>query len=173
MQGVDSTSAWRPEVCSTPWPQRNQKIIEQQAIRINELEERVKYLEERLNKNSRNSSKPPSTDNLASAKPNPKSQRIKSGKKPGGQEGHIGTTLNLVDNPIETRVHTVDRCKNCGKNLQNEIAKDYERRQVFDIPPVKISATEHSGELKYVLVAVQTMLNFLKTLNFRYSTVRE
>ena len=45
----------------------NQKIIEQQAIRISELEERVKYLEERLNKNSRNSSKPPSTDNLASS----------------------------------------------------------------------------------------------------------
>ena len=64
----------------------NQKIIEQQAIRISELEERVKHLEERLNKNSRNSSKPPSTDNLASAKPNPKSQRIKSGKKPGGQD---------------------------------------------------------------------------------------
>src|SRR5659263_125325 len=104
----------------------NQKIIEQQAIRISELEERVKYLEERLNKNSRNRSKPPSTDNLASAKPNPKSQRIKSGKKSGGQEGHIGTTLMMVDNPIETRVYTVDRCKNCGKNLQDEIAKDFE-----------------------------------------------
>ena len=119
----------------------NKKIIEQQAIRISELEERVKYLEERLNKNSRNSSKPPSTDNLASAKPNQKSQRVKSGKKQGGQECHIGTTLMMVDNPVETRVHTVERCKNCGKNLQNEIAKNYERRQVFYIPPVKISAT--------------------------------
>ena len=47
----------------------NQKIIDQQAIKISELEERVKYLEERLNKNSRNSSKPPSTDNFAPERP--------------------------------------------------------------------------------------------------------
>src|SRR5659263_403929 len=59
----------------------NQKIIEQQATRISELEERVKSLEVTLNKNSTNSSKPPSTDNLAREKPNPKSSRIKTGKK--------------------------------------------------------------------------------------------
>src|SRR5659263_667577 len=143
-----------------------QKIIEQQAIRISELEERVKYLEERLNKNRRNSSKPPSTDNLASAKPNPKSQRIKSGKKPGGQEGHIGTTLMMVDNPIETRVYTVDRCKNCGKNLQDEIAKDFERRQVFDIPPVKISATEHRGEIKVCTCGCTNYAEFPEDVKF-------
>ncbi|MCM1987426.1 IS66 family transposase, partial [Methanococcoides seepicolus] len=39
-----------------------QKIIELQAARITELEERVKKLEDQLKKNSRNSSKPPSTD---------------------------------------------------------------------------------------------------------------
>jgi transposase len=144
----------------------NQKIIEQQAIRISELEERVKYLEERLNKNSRNSSKPPSTDNLAPAKPNPKSQRIKSGKKPGGQAGHIGTTLMMVDNPVETRVYTVDRCKNCGKNLHDEIAKDFERRQVFDIPPVKISATEHRGEIKICTCGCTNYAEFPEDVKF-------
>ncbi|NJD52895.1 MAG: IS66 family transposase, partial [Candidatus Methanoperedens sp.] len=87
----------------------NQKIIDQQAIRISELEERVKYLEERLNKNSRNSSKPPSTDNSTPVRHNPKSQRIKSSKKPGGQKGHVGTTLAMVDNPVDTKVYTVDR----------------------------------------------------------------
>src|SRR5450756_464191 len=80
----------------------NQKIIEQQATRISELEERVKSLEVTLNKNSTNSSKPPSTDNFPREKPNPKSSRIKTGKKVGGQPGHVGKTLTLVDNPDKT-----------------------------------------------------------------------
>jgi len=126
----------------------NQKIIEQQAARISELEERVKSLEITLNKNSRNSSKPPSTDSLAREKPNPKSSRIKSGKKPGGQPGHLGKTLTLVDKPDKTIVHKVKMCKNCGKNIEDEIATDHERRQVFDIPPVKIYVEEHKAEIK-------------------------
>jgi hypothetical protein len=55
-------------------------------------------MESRLNQNSRNSSKPPSTD-FFKEKPNPKSLRKKSGKKPGGQSGHPGTTLEMTDNP--------------------------------------------------------------------------
>jgi hypothetical protein len=47
-------------------------LIGQQTVRIAELEEIVKSLEERLNKNSRNSSKPPSTDAYAPKKPKPK-----------------------------------------------------------------------------------------------------
>jgi len=79
--------------------QRLETIIEEQAIRIAELEERVRLLESRLNQNSHNSSKPPSTDSFIKQKPNPKSRRQKSDKKPGGQEGHQGTTLNMVINP--------------------------------------------------------------------------
>ncbi len=78
--------------------QRLEIIIEKQSIRIAELEERVKVLESRLNQNSKNSSKPPSTD-FVKEKPNPKSLRKKSGKKSGGQEGHAGTTLDMVNNP--------------------------------------------------------------------------
>ncbi|AKB40786.1 Mobile element protein [Methanosarcina mazei WWM610] len=79
--------------------QRLETIIEEQSIRIAELEERVKVLESRLNQNSRNSSRPPSTDFFIKEKPNPKSLRKKSGKKPGGQDGHPGTTLEMVDDP--------------------------------------------------------------------------
>ncbi len=78
--------------------QRLETIIEEQAIRIAELEERVRVLESRLTQNSRNSSKPPSTD-FVKEKPNPKSLRKKSGKKPGGQDGHQGTTLEMVNDP--------------------------------------------------------------------------
>ena len=73
--------------------------IESLESQIKELNERLLALEARLNQNSRNSSKPPSTDFSFKEKPNPKSRRQKSGKKPGGQEGHEGTTLDMVINP--------------------------------------------------------------------------
>ncbi len=123
-------------------------LIEQQAAIIAELEERVKSLEERLNKNSHNSSKPPSTDAYATKKPKPKSRRIKSGKKAGGQKGHPGTTLRMVDNPDEIVIHKVDQCSNCHTSLEDEEAKDYERRQTFDIPPVRLHSTEDRAEIK-------------------------
>jgi transposase len=66
---------------------------------IKELTERLIALESRLNQNSRNSSRPPSTDFFLKEKPNPKSLRKKSGKKAGGQEGHQGTTLEMTNDP--------------------------------------------------------------------------
>ncbi len=66
---------------------------------IKELTERLIALESRLNQNSRNSSRPPSTDLFIKEKPNPKSLRKKSGKKAGGQDGHLGTTLEMTDDP--------------------------------------------------------------------------
>jgi len=93
-------------------------LIGQQTVRIAELEERIKSLEERLNKNSRNSSKPPSTDAYAPKKPKPKSRRIKGGKKVGGQKGHPGTTLKVVDNPDETVIHDINECSNCHTSLE-------------------------------------------------------
>jgi hypothetical protein len=73
--------------------------IESLESQIKELTERLTALESRLNQNSRNSSKPPSSDYFSKGKPNPKSLRKQSGKKPGGQEGYPGTTLKMVDNP--------------------------------------------------------------------------
>lgn len=73
--------------------------IESLESQIKELTQRLIALESRLNQNSRNSSKPPSTDFFIKEKPNPKSRRKKTGKKPGGQEGHPGTTLDMVNDP--------------------------------------------------------------------------
>ena len=73
--------------------------IESLESQVKELTERLVALESRLNQNSRNSSRPPSTDFFVKEKPNPKSLRKPSGKKPGGQEGHPGTTLDMVDHP--------------------------------------------------------------------------
>ena len=68
----------------------------------------------RLGKNSSNSSKPPSQD------PNRKKQKKLNGKKPGGQNGHVGKTLKKVDNPDETIEHKITGCEKCNKKLSSQ-----------------------------------------------------
>lgn len=62
------------------------KIIERLTAELASAKAEIAELKEKLNKNSRNSNKPPSTDGYE--KPAPKSLRKKSGKKAGGQTGH-------------------------------------------------------------------------------------
>jgi transposase len=59
----------------------------------------IKILRGSFESNSQNSSKPPSTDVFMDKKPKPKSTRTISGKKAGGQKGHPGKTLEMVENP--------------------------------------------------------------------------
>ena len=74
--------------------------------------------------------------------------RKPSGKKPGRQKGHKGTTLRMVDNPDIVKVHKVERCGHCGESLKGEEVLGYDRRQVFDLPPIHAEATEHQAEIK-------------------------
>jgi len=74
-------------------------LIKSLESQIKELNEKLKFLEARLNQNSQDSSKPPSTDVFMDKKPKPKSTRTISGKKAGGQKGHLGKTLEMVENP--------------------------------------------------------------------------
>jgi len=119
-------------------------IINKQAARIAELEERIKSLEDQINKNSRNSSKPPSTDTFRKIK----SQRRPSGKPVGGQKGHKGHTLEMAENPDHMIVHPVTNCESCGRSLHDTEAAGYERRQVFDLPPINVEVFEHLAERK-------------------------
>jgi transposase len=96
----------------------------------------------RLGMNSQNSSMPPSTDSPFD-KPAPKSLRRRSGRKPGGQPGHRGSTLQLVDDPDETVVHEPGVCMGCGADLADAPQANVERRQVFDLPPMTVRVTEH------------------------------
>jgi len=105
------------------------------------LDARIAELERQMASTSRNSSKPPSSDGLG--KPNPKSFRKKSGRKPGGQGGHLGKTLEQVADPDEVIRYEPARCGGCGAGLARATEVDIARRQVFDLPPITIRVTEH------------------------------
>jgi len=121
-------------------------LFETQAKVIRALEARIQALEDQLAKNSRNSSKPPSSDGLK--KPKPKSRRQKSGKPSGGQKGHVGYRLEPVEKPHHTEVHPVLECQHCHADLAGVAARKVEKRQVFDLPEVKLEVTEHQAEVK-------------------------
>jgi transposase len=124
-------------------------LVIEQARAITELRERVAALEagnaelkRRLGMDSTNSSKPPSSDSPFT-KPAPKSLRRKSGRKPGGQPGHPGSTLALVDDPNERKRHEPGPCMGCGASLADAPEVGMERCQVFDLPPITVRVTEH------------------------------
>lgn len=111
------------------------------------LQEQNTSLALRLAQNSQNSSKPPSSDGYQ--KPRPKTQRKKSGKKPGGQPGHEGQTLKQVENPDQSVLYKLSLCPcGCGTDLSRRPVIRLEKRQVFDLPPQKLYVIEHVAEIK-------------------------
>ena len=107
---------------------------------------RVAELERRLDLNSSNSGKPPSSDGLHKPRrePRTRSLRERSGKPPGGQKGHKGETLRQVDAPSHTVEHYPEACPACGSALSGAMSTGYGARQVFDLPePRPLTVTEH------------------------------
>jgi transposase len=105
------------------------------------LKVRVADLEAQLRTNSQNSSQPPSADGPGKAKT--RSLRKPSTRKPGGQDGHRGHTLTQVVDPDVVIRHEPGCCTGCGSGLAGAAEVNCSRRQVFDIPPIKVHVTEH------------------------------
>ncbi|MFH0938185.1 MAG: IS66 family transposase [Planctomycetota bacterium] len=110
------------------------------------LRDEIQELKESVSKDSHNSSKPPSSDGLS--KPKPKSLRPSSMRPTGGQPGHPGHTLRMVDDPNCTIYYPVEHCSKCGRVLTKQAPDRVERRQVFDIPEPKLEVTEYRAEIK-------------------------
>lgn len=113
--------------------------------KVTKVEERVHTLEVQHNKNSTNSSKPPSTDAFRKPLPN---LRKKTGKKPGGQTGSPGKTLQMKTECDVTWVHSPQDCSHCGAALNHLPAFQTDQAQVHDLPPQKLVVTAHLREHK-------------------------
>ena len=149
-----------------------------------QLQEQLQALKDLLAQNSHNSSRPPASDRVPSAKdkPKPKSLRRRGRRKSGGQPGHPGRTLRRVEHPEHLIPHQLDRCA-CGRDLRRQPHLGHERRQVFDLPELKLQVTEHQAQIKHcpgcartstapfpehVSAPVQYGVNFLSLLSYFY-----
>jgi transposase len=123
-------------------PASVQALVVGLVTRLQALEVEVAKLREQINRNSGNSSKPPSSDGPGVVKG--KIEKKRSGRQQGGQPGHAGTRRKLV--PVEDLKvgHDIkpESCRCCGENLIGEDSHPY-RHQVAEIPPVKIEVTEY------------------------------
>ena len=139
-------------------------------IRVACLEELCRELEERVNKNSQNSSKPPSSDGYqkpgkngdaesdissddgsdsSQDTPNPKSLRQSSGNKAGGQKGHQGHCLKRVDSPDYIKRLMVNECCSCQSSLIDVEPVKYIERQVFEPgKPGEYEVTAYRADVK-------------------------
>ena len=137
-----------------------------QAARIAELEERIKSLENQINKNSRNSSKPPSTDLFRKIK----GQRKPSGKPIGGQKGHKGHTLEVEENPDHVIIHPVTKCESCGRFLwiQKPQVMNGARYSICRLSKWKYSNIR-LRERFVPIAAASTKLPFLRKFHIRFN----
>lgn len=110
---------------------------------VQTMQQRIDTLEGQLRKDSHNSHKPPSSDGFG--KKGSRSLRKSSGRKPGGQTGHGGSTLKFARQPDVVVIHPLaSRCEHCGERLQTQGLTPI-RRQVFDLVKPVMQVTEHQG----------------------------
>ena len=117
-----------------------QQQLAEQALLIQELQDQ-------LAKHSRNSGKPPSSDGLK--KLPTRRLRKKSGRRPGGQKGQPGHTLEMVTEPDHIQHHPVSCCPHFAADLREVELCRHEKCQVCDISPEHIEVTEHQAEIKH------------------------
>jgi transposase len=142
------------------------ELVAEQAVTIRRLEGEVRELraevvelKRRLAQNSRNSSRPPSSDGL-SKPPAKKSLRRPSGRKPGGQPGHRGGHLEMVAIPDEIVDHVPVVCDGCQGDLAAGQAVGRLVRQVFDLPEIRLRSVEHRAHTRRCVCGHETTAAF-------------
>ena len=134
---------------TTPPPELSREDLWAMILELREViaqqSKRIQALEDQIAKNSGNSGKPPSSDGL---KKKATSQRQKGKRKSGGQKGHKGHTLEMVTHPDHSVSHTLTTCPHCQTDVSAVSVERVEKRQVFDLPEVRLEVTEHQGEVK-------------------------
>lgn len=127
---------------------REHQINHQLRRRILELERAMEGGTPHVERDSHNSSLPPSTDPPWKKVPRTRSLRKKSGLKAGGQFGHAGATLRQTEQPDNIIIHAPDVCESCGASLAHAQPRAAVRRQVFDISDGRVRVTEHRAEAR-------------------------
>lgn len=120
-------------------------LVKSLLARIERSEARLDKLETQQQKDSRNSSKPPSGDGF---RKRTKSLRSKSERSSGGQEGHPGSTLEWSEKVDEEVTHAVNECQSCGASLTAAAVIGHDLRQVHELPPLRLQVIEHQAEVK-------------------------
>jgi transposase len=128
---------------------RLQDELSQQRYHCFQLRRRVAELEERTQqpvKDSHDSHLPPSTDS-------PQRKRIRNLRQPsqrraGGQPGYAGTTRKLCPKPDRVINYSPQECKHSHSSLDQSLVASLERRQVIELPAVKMEVIEHRAEAR-------------------------
>jgi transposase len=123
------------------------ELIDSLKREIEALRAENAELRRRLNLDSTNSSKPPSSDGLKKKPRFLKSLRTRTGKPSGGQRGHDGDTLRQVAEPDAIVEHAAEVCEHCRAQLRADSKIAEERRQVFDLPEKPLIVTEHRAAI--------------------------
>lgn len=132
---------------------RSQELLEQQQLnhqllrRLRELEREVER-GSNATRDSHNSGMPPSSDPPWNKVPRTRSLRRKTGKQVGGQPQHRGATLKPSPRPDHLITHRPETCPGCGASLHEAEVVATSRRQVFDLPDVRLLVTEHRRETR-------------------------
>ena len=111
--------------------------------RVDRLEQENPTLRSRLDKNSKNSSKPPSSDSFSKPANRDRSLRESSGKPQGKQAGAAGAALPATATPDRVLRHEPTNCRGCGSSLRGVAGTIAAKRQVIDVPPIRVETVEH------------------------------
>jgi transposase len=119
------------------------RLNDEMRQQVETIQRRVTELEAQHQKDSRNSSKPPSSDGFGRR---PRSQRGKSSKRSGGQPGHPGHTMQCVATPDAVITYRPTVCAHCQQAVTEVAGSVVEERQVHDVPPpTRLYVTAHQS----------------------------